>query len=47
MEHRKLAVDLSEVVIEWEKRNSREENDKTTNAEVGFSPLFLIYVHDE
>eukprot|EP00794_Sanderia_malayensis_P003406 gene3406-3896_t len=33
LEHRKLAVDLAEVVIEWEKRNSREEKDSSTNIE--------------
>ena len=30
IEHRKLAVDLSEVVVEWEKRRYKEEQGSET-----------------
>lgn len=36
IEHRKLAVDLAEVIVEWEKRRYREElGSETPNNTIG------------
>ena len=35
MEHRKLAVDLAEVVIKWELQRTKEDQEQTTEVTLG------------